>query len=177
MKSGRYCAKMSCMTVLKRSAVLLGILLISNGAPARPQISNETITVSRRPWFAICAGVCPNNDITVRSDGRVVAVRHHLEEPDEIERFVTRAEVAFFRSKLLPYRRSYDWPAPTCEHNVSPEEAPGVMKVTEIEITWSDSDRTGLFIACADQNAVKLLEAIQEALWAVHLYVTGHRRD
>jgi len=64
----------------------------------------QPITVSQRFEGIICAGVCPNNDVTVWSDGRVSVVRHQSNGADHLDHFrVTRAEAAKFRSILLPY--------------------------------------------------------------------------
>src|SRR4051794_13323281 len=100
------------------------------GCTSTPSVGRESIIVSRRPWFAICAGVCPNYDVTVSADGGVVAKRGHHED-----RFVvSRAEAADFRMKLQPFRPVGEQPDPlVCTHDdVRPEDAPLVMKVREI---------------------------------------------
>jgi hypothetical protein len=96
-----------------------------------------------------------------------------------IDRFrVSPAEAAEFRAKLRPYRVTYDWPAPVCKHDVRPEEAPLVMHVTEIEISWSDATGHAThLIACDEPGFGGLNEAIRQALWSVHLYIDARRRD
>jgi hypothetical protein len=104
--------------------------------------SEQPISVSQRPEAIICAGVCPNNDVTVWPDGRVLVVRHQLNARDQVEHFrVSHAEAIRFRGILLPHQ--------------------------------AGSGRSELHVL---QNAVNA-EAIRQALWSVHLYVDGRRRD
>jgi hypothetical protein len=168
------------MPSLPYRITLVGLVLLSACVSTR-SVVRETITISRRPWYAVCAGTCPNFDLTVWPDGRVLVIRHSLAgDPDELERFqVSPADVASFRSKLLPYRPADDWPAPAvCNHTTSLEEAPLVMKVTEIEIRWSGTDKAARLQASANQEeTAPLVEAIGQALWSVDLNVIGQRRD
>jgi hypothetical protein len=129
--------------------------------------------VSRRPWYVICAGVCPYYDVTVWADGRVLTKLGNHEE-----RFrVSRAEAAAFRSKLRPFRPAGEQPDPlVCSHDGRPEDAPLVMKVREIEIRWSGTDHPARLAACDNSLYADLREAIRQALWSVHLYVDGRRR-
>jgi hypothetical protein len=155
-----------------RSAMvgLLGVV----GLTSMPLAARETITVSRRPWFAICAGVCPYYDVTVRPDGHVLVKRGNFEE-----RFrVSPAEAADFFSKLRPFRPAGEEPDQLiCVHDGRPEDAPLVMKVREIEIKWSDTRHAARLTACDNSVYADLIEAIRQALWSVHLYVDGRRRD
>ena len=148
---------------------LLGIAsLIST-----PSVARERITVSRRPWFGICAGVCPNYDVTVWTDGEVVAKRGSSEE-----RFhVSRAEAADFSSKLRPFRPVGEQPDPlVCAHDERPKDAPLVMKVREIEIRWLGTNHSARLVACDNALYADLTEAIRQALWSAHLYLDGRRR-
>ncbi len=149
---------------------LLGVA----GLTSTPSAARESITVSRRPWFAICGGVCPYYDVTVWADGRVLA-----KQGDHEERFrVSRAGAADFASKLRPFRPAGEQPDPlVCSHDVRPEEAPLVMKAREIEIKWSGADRPARLAACDSAAHADLTDAIRQALWSVHLNVNGRRRD
>lgn len=117
----------------------LALLSVSTMSAAREE---QSITVSQRPEALVCAGVCPNNDVTVWADGRVLVVQHHPNEPDRFEHFqVTRAEAAQFRRIMLPYQ--------------------------------SAADQSGFQVR---QNRLNS-EPIRQALWSIHLYVDGRRRD
>ncbi len=110
----------------------------------------------------------------------MLALRHRGNPgDDEVERFrVSRAEAADFRSKLLPYRpageqtKLFD-----CFHTGRPEDAPMVMKAREIEIKWSGTGHPARLEACDNAIYSDLTEALRQALWSVHLYQDGHRRD
>lgn len=154
-------------------AALTGPLLLS-GCVSTQTAAEETVTVSKRPWFGICAGLCPNYDVTVWADGRVMAVRHSWHGADEIERFrVSRIDAARFRSILLPYRPSaVQQREPVCHHAVPPEQAQLVLKVREVEILWSSPSHRRRVIAC---DAREISEALRQALRAVQLYPSGRR--
>jgi len=176
-KAAVWGAKLVRMRAAAHCAALTALLSLSACA-STPPTPVEKITVARRNWFVICMGVCPKYDVTVWSDGRVLAVRHIFEAPDEVEKFqVSRRNAAKFRAKLLAYRPVVDPPAPTlCDHHLSQGEAPLLIKVTEIEIRWSDNHPNRL-VACDTAENRKLIEDIRQALWSVHLYLTAHRRD
>jgi hypothetical protein len=144
------------------------------GLTSAPSVAPESITVSRRPWFAICTNVCPDYDVTVSADGEVVAKRGSNEERFQ----VSPAEAADFRNKLRPFRPVGEQPDQlVCAHDGRPEDAPLVMKVREIEIRWSGTSRPARLSACDNALHADLTEAIRQALWSVHLYVDGPRRD
>jgi len=156
-----------------RRVAFMGFLGVA-GSTSTPTGARESITVSRRPWFAICAGVCPNYDVTVSADGRVVAKRGSGEERYR----VSRAEAARFRKKLQPFRPVGEQRDPlVCAHEGRPEDAPLMMKVREIEIWWSGVPHPARLAACDTAAYADLTEAIRQALWSVHLYVDGRRRD
>jgi hypothetical protein len=149
---------------------LLGIA----GITSTPSAAEESITVSRRPWYPVCAGLCPYYDVTVWADGRVFTNRGNYEE-----RFrVSRAEAADFRRKLRPFHPAGDQPDPlVCTHDGRPEDDALVMKVTEIEIRWSGTRHPARLAACDNAVYADLTEAIRQALWSIHLYADGRRRD
>ena len=157
------------------AVILSGLPLLSGCASVGTAVSMESISVSRRPWFGVCAGVCPNYDVTVWADGRVLSVRRYSHVPDVVQRFrVPTRDAAQFRSILLPYRPTNAQDVePTCEHRVSPDEAELVLKVREIEMVWSGPSGPSRLVAC-DNPA--LLEALRRALWSVNLYLDGNRR-
>ena len=165
-------------SVVARLAVL-GSLLVSGCASMGAATADDIITVARRPWFQVCAGVCPNYDVTVWPDGRVSAVRHNWGAPDEVERFRVSPESATdFRRILAPYKPAGGaGDAPVCKHDVLSEEASLVRKVTKIEVTWIGSRNPARLVACDGKGSAGLTEAIRQALWSVNLYVGGERRD
>jgi hypothetical protein len=158
---------------MARSNCLLavGLFLLSGCATHSIRPVDEAITVSRRPWFAICAGVCPDYDVTVWSDGRVKTVRRHLDVPDEVNQFrVSRHRAATFGQIVAPLRNLASQTASVpCAHNVSKEEAPLVMNVAEIEIRWPDARIT----ACANESGAAALGAIKRSLEVVRLREDG----
>lgn len=163
---------------------LVALLLLSGCVSMRPQ-GRESITVSRQPWYGICAGVCPDYDVTVSNVGQVAVGRPSGVLHGQADGFpafhvvdqfrVSRAEAAAFRRMLLPFRPSSEQREfPLCWHDVRPEERPLVLKVIEIEITWSGGDHPARLVTC---DGTSLNEAIRKALWSVHLYLDGRRRD
>jgi hypothetical protein len=157
------------MEKLFRRLALVGLIGMA-GLTSTPSFARESITVSRHPWYAVCAGVCPDYEIIVSADGRVIVKQRGTEE-----RFlVSRAEAAEFRAKLQPFRPVGERRDPlVCAH----ENAPLVMKVREIEIRWSGSNNPSRLFACDNPASAGLKEALRQALWSVHLYVDGRRRD
>src|SRR4051812_37095018 len=164
------------MRVTRRIA--LAALFLSPACASIREPAPGQINVAGRPWFGICLGACPDYEVTVWEDGRVVAVRHRFEGADEVEQFrVSRAEAAEFRARLRRYRPVGDAPVPAfCDHHVPADEAPLLLKVTELEIRWSDA-RPSRLVACATSENARLEEAIRRALWSVHLYLNAYRRD
>jgi hypothetical protein len=158
---------------LFRRLAIVGLLGVV-GVTSTPLAARETITVSRRPWFAICAGVCPYYDVRVWPDGHVLVKRGSFEE-----RFrVSPAEAADFSSKLRPFRPAGEEPDKLiCVHDGRPEDAPLVMKVREIEIRWSDTRHAARLTACDNSVYADLEEAIDQALRSIHLSIDGRRSN
>lgn len=162
--------------------ILVGLVLVTGCVSTFPA-GRPSTTVSRRLWYAICTGICPNYDVTVWADGRVLVVRRSANPDsrrDEVERFrVSSAEAAEFQRRLLPFRPAGQLPEPlVCYHaDVRAEEAPLVLKVREVEINWSDPDHPARLVACDNASGQGLTEAIRQALWSIHLYVNARRRD
>ena len=159
-------------------AVLLS-LLIASAAFARPPERGEAIEISRRPWFGICAGVCPNYDVIMRPDGRVLVLRRHFDEVDEVRSFrVSPARLARLRAILASYRPNADTPEPSrCEHDVPPEEAAFVGDVVEMQVKWTGAAGSDHLVACDTQENAALREAIGAALQSLGLAVDGRRRQ
>jgi hypothetical protein len=159
-------------SLFNRLAIMSLFVLAANSFA--PSAARESITVSRRPWFLVCEGVCPDYEVTVWADGRVLVKRDNHED-----RFrVSRAEVADFRRKLRPFRPVGEQLDPLiCSHAARPEDEPPVMEVVEIEIRWSGTDHPARLTACDNRLYADLTEAIRQALWSIHLYLDGRRRD
>ena len=76
------------------SAALVGSL-VGCATPHTQRL--RSITITQRGVYAICAGYCPNIDITVREDGQVTLSKPRSEEPDEITHLqVTSGQAARF---------------------------------------------------------------------------------
>jgi hypothetical protein len=154
-------------------ATLVGAFLLAGCVSTKP-FAEETVTVSVRPWFGICTGVCPNYDVTIWGDGRVFAVRYGFRALAGIERFrVSRAEAAEFRRIMRPYRPAGNQRGePVCHHPVAPDDEPFVMKVREFEMVWSSQGVRRRLIACDDPERN---EALSRALRAIQMYPDGRR--
>lgn len=165
------------MSNIAQGAALM-VLLALSGRPAPPARPGETITVSRRPWFAVCAGVCPHYDVTVGPDGRGWSVRHRFDLPDLVRPLrVTRAGSARFRGILEAYRPGpADREIAGCRHHVAPEALPLVVKTVEIEVKWSGPRGSAHLIACDTPQYRRLNEAIDAALASLGLDVTAAPR-
>jgi hypothetical protein len=162
---------------VSRIAVLLS-LLVASTAFARPPQEGEAIQISRRPWFAICAGVCPNYHVAVRPDGAVLVLRRNFDSVDEVMSFrVSPARLARFRAILAAYRPTDDTPEPSrCEHDVRPEEAALVRDAVEIEVKWTGAAGSDHLVACDTQENAALREAIGAALQSLGIAADGRRR-
>ena len=156
-----------------RHCTLFWLLALTGCASIPPHAPEDAITVSRRGWFAICVGICPEYDVTVQGGGRVWAVRRSYGAPDwVIPLRLSPARAARFRAILEPYRPARGDPEDLqCVHDVPPEEAQLVMKVTEFEIKWSDGRH---LIACDTPDNRPLRDAIDEALKSVGLGMTAY---
>jgi hypothetical protein len=121
----------------------------------------------------ICLGVCPNVDVTVQADGRVSVARHRWNRAVIVERFrVSKEEASQFRNILHPYRPvSIDPDA--CRQDVT-QDAAWTLAVPEIEVKWCDAARPARLAYFLTRDS---REAIRQALWSVHLYADGSRRD
>jgi hypothetical protein len=162
-----------------RSAAFIGLLVLSGCASPGTQASGgaygDTITVSRRPWFAICAGLCPNYDVTVQADGRLWSVRHAYDVPDRVSSArISSAALARFRSILAPYRPAPEAGEPSaCRHEASAQTQELIVEAREIDVKWSGAGTSAHLIACDTPENAALRGAIAEALRAVHLDPAG----
>lgn len=145
-----------------------GLALMCGGfAPPAP----ETIEISRRHWFFICAGVCPNFDVVVRPDGRVWVIRRHFDTVDDIRRFrVSAARAARVRAILEPFRPNADTPEPDeCRHDATPEEAELIIRTVELEVKWARREASDHLIGCDTRDYDPLREAMGKALESLGL--------
>jgi hypothetical protein len=147
--------------------------------PMRWSASGETVTITRRPWYPVCAGVCPFYDVTVRADGRAWSVRHSLGEADGITPLrIPGARLARFYAALAPYHpRGRDVEPSECRHDGLPGEGPLVSTVVEIAVKWSGRRGSAHVIACDTQENAGLTKAIEAALRSLRLDVTGRPSD
>lgn len=166
---------MASVTGLLRRAALVGLALLSACASTRAPLPGETVTVSRRPWFAVCTGVCPNYDVTVEPDGRAQSVLHAFDRSAEVVPLrISRERRARFHNILAPFRPAGRQPAPAvCDHGVDAQEARLVVKAKEIEITWSGAGGSARLIACDTPENAALRKAIDAALLSLGLDIGG----
>lgn len=153
------------------SALAAPVFLLSACATPARQSSQETISISRGLWYASwCVSTCfgpgkitvsPNGDVTDEFAGNVQ--RSHI----------TAVEAAEFRSTLAPYRPGGNSPpAITCElHTGFKYTAPYSYRrrLTQLELTWSDRNRTLRLVACDTTENAGLSNAISRALKLLHL--------
>ena len=152
--------------------------LLLMGANANAQGASESVKISRRPWYGLCAGTCPSYDISVEKNGAVeTRTDVDLAQMAQIQRSnVPLASVARFRAILAPYRpRGERRTHAVCQHPVSAEEARLLTHHIEIEIRWTSPGASSRLIACDDGQDAQLLTAIHEALSTLGLLDTGHR--
>jgi len=154
---------------------LLGLLVLPGSPTSASGSSMDRTTISQWPPDIVCAGVCPDADVTVWADGRVLVMRHH--SPQDVQHFrVSEDEVARFRSILLPYRPASDPTDPDVCKGDEHRDAARVLGTPVMEVTW-----------CEGEGAARLgflrfpisgfAEAIRQAPWSVQLYIDGRRRD
>jgi hypothetical protein len=180
----RHCRSLRCVL-----AGLLGLALLP--APhakaertaavrtLKPAPSAETVTITRRPWYPVCLGVCPFYDVTVRPDGRAWSVRHSLAVADGItELRLSRSRLARFHAALARFRpRGEDVEPAECRHGGYPGEGPVVTTAVEIAVKWSGRHSSAHIIACDTQENAALRTAIDAALRALRLDVSGRPSD
>lgn len=134
----------------------------------------DIVTVGIRHNYVMCAGICPNIDVTVWPDGRVLVVHHN--DTGDVKRFrVSPSRASQFHELLAPYRTyNLQRQQHACDDEVAEEQKPFMLKVTEIAITWGRANDR--FVACKTPDNAALREAIRQALWSVDLYISGQRR-
>ena len=137
----------------------------------------DSITITQRPTYAICAGYCPNVDVIVREDGRVTVSSHHLDEPDEVRHLkVTLGKAARFIRIMSPHRPPLREAGPVgCGFCNTTD--PLVLKAYPHQVTWTDADGgTFQLHSCGDPSDPNLSETIRRALWSIDLYKGGEPR-
>jgi hypothetical protein len=99
---------------LSRTIRLASLVLLFGCAPVPTVAAVKSITVSKTPWFGLCARVCPFYTVTVTSGGEVIA-QNRL--PIRLTRLrVTPTEAERFFSLIAPYRST-----------ISTEAEPGML--------------------------------------------------
>lgn len=139
-----------------RAALSLLALLLCGGA--RPPSGETTEWVSVRQTSEVCAGMCPNYEITVHRDGRIVA--------DHFINFqVTAAEAARFHALLAPFRRT------GTDASCGPFLIRPAPSGAEIEVIWSGPEPARLLVC--DGRDYSLVTAIGCAMAAIHFTPLG----
>lgn len=164
----------------KLGGSLLPLLVCASG-PLPGAEERDTVTVSVRN--NLCAGLCPNYDVSVQSDGQVTS--HRLGIRLEALRFrVSAAEAARFRSILHGFRsaamprsqslclRAID-PLRTWQSMGRPTM---VLRYGAVEIGWRDPAASEPLVMCDVTGNIPWAR-IEEALGNVHLDPTGGRID
>jgi len=166
--------------------MLLGLFfceLVVACASTSSRVPDHSISVSTRTTFMVCTGVCPNYNLTVWPDGRVLVVRHFTGDADEVKHFrVSPSEAAQFAHLLLPYRPSTSLTPDSCRHS-EPSVPPFSMEGADLEITWLDEHsptRLGFCLFAWDDELAasykgprpptRFREVLRQALWSIHLF-------
>lgn len=160
-----------------RAAVAFVALALCSCATVAPT-PVETITISERMWYPICAGVCPDFDASIRSDGQIYThVRFGLAGVYRLQ--VTPQRVAQFAAMIRPLGSPGKLePIAPCSHYL-PKDDPfydqrySLRKEPALVIRWSGSAESQL-IRCDTDGATK--EIMRKALWHVGLYLNGSPR-
>jgi hypothetical protein len=167
-------------TIRKLGGSLLPLLLCSS-APQPGAGKRDTVTVSVRT--NVCAGMCPNYDVSVDSDGQVTSKWPGIRL--ETLRFrVSAAEAARFRSILHGFRRAAEPRSQTvCVRVIDPLrswESMGKptmpLRYGAVEIGWRDPGASEPLVMCDVTGNIPWAR-IEEALGNVHLSPLGSRID
>jgi len=150
---------------LARGAVLSTVAFLC-AAFAHPPGEPEKIKISRRPWFGICAGVCPDYDIVMQTDRYVWVIRRNSGSVEDVRRFrISKRRAAKLRAILEPLRPNGDTREPEeCRHDVPPEQAGLVIKAVEMEVKWVGPGRSDRRIGCATPEYEAMRITIDKAL-------------
>ena len=143
--------------------VLLGCL----AGCTTPKIGTGTVTVMKRPIYAVCTGVCPNIDVTVRPDGWITLSRHKEEAVDVKRRRVGPQRAKQFSAALSHFRPTAK-PGRAAHCAFWDADDPLVLKVYPFEVIWAEADGSVVRRAsCGDDGDTGFREAIGEALGSV----------
>jgi len=162
---------------MKRLASLALMTCLAGCATPRAE-PPASITVTQRPTYGICAGYCPDVDVTVREDGRVTVSRHHPGEADEVRHLnVTSGQARRFMRILRPHRLALREAGPAgCGFWNTTD--PLVLKVYPYQVTWSDADDgTFQLHSCGGAEDPDIGEALRRALSAIGLHLGGEPRE
>jgi Domain of unknown function (DUF6438) len=151
---------------LARGALLLGLAMLC-GAFTRPPQEGESIELSRRHWWFICTGSCPNYDVIVQPSGQVTVIRRYFDTVDDVRRFrISPARLARLRAIVEPFRPDEGTPEPDrCDHHLTPEEeADMLVRTVEMEVKWAGPGRSYHLVACDTPEYAALRTAMDSAL-------------
>jgi hypothetical protein len=163
-----------------RAAVAFLALALCSCATVAPK-PVETITISERMWYPICAGVCPDFDARIRSDGQIYT-HVSLSPQAGMHRLQVTPERAAQFAAIIAQLGAPGRPQPIgpCEHYLpqgdpfnNPESRRSLSKDPAVVIRWSGSAE-GQLVRCDTDWAAK--ETIRKALWRVGLYLDGSPR-
>jgi hypothetical protein len=163
------------MTRLLSIAAAGALACLSTAASAQGSDTAETVTVSRHPT-GLHSLSAPDFEVTVWPEGLVVLrIRTHR-ATFPVERLLrfqrSAAEAAEFRAALLPYRRADLTRATLCMGRLHND----IMMLRGFDvfgITWSGPDHFSSLDACYDEQESAIVSAVERALGAVHLTLSG----
>ncbi|HMI19893.1 MAG TPA: hypothetical protein VK533_10140 [Sphingomonas sp.] len=160
---------------LRRLCIPVALILLLAGCATESTAKEPTaVTVSRRLWFGICAGVCSSYDVTVSASGDVVTHKVLMDGNRSRHYRVTPEAAARFMERLRPFRPQGERRTHLeCKHDVTPQEAELLLHVTEVEIRWRSSVQPGRLIACDTADDQPILDAIGHALAEIRLWPSG----
>jgi hypothetical protein len=159
-----------------RIALAFVVATLAVYAAAAQGAARETIIVRFRPPNGLCVGVCPNFEMRVSPQGRVVT---RDTWSGRIERFdIDLQRLAAFRDVLIQLRplgeRRED---ETCEQALHDGKADALddPRPDDIEVRWIDRAEPGRLTACARNMAVR--RVVQDALRALGVTILGTRKN
>lgn len=139
----------------------------------------ESVTVSRRPT-GLHSPSAPHFEVTVWPDGLVVTRTRTYRATVPVERVLrfqrSAAEAAEFRAALLPYRRADLTRATLCRGRLHNDIV--MLRGFDIfGITWSGPGHFSSLDACHDEQEAAVVGAVERALRAVRLTLSGAEQD
>ena len=137
---------------IRRNLVVLAAITLASGGSAAPAPSRIDVTIRVQPLVGICAGLCPDFEVTVGENRAIVRRVYFQRAPRSVRIYDLRAvDAAMFRKILAPLRpvglSSEGVPCP-----IAPELENMRYGESVYRITWREGARTDRLLACYDER-------------------------